>query len=132
MTTKQAKPAIRLNIKSFNLKQIELSAILLLFQRFPDLPFEKKAEKLGISPITLNKRCADLGIEIPKGNRRSQEEFFEQLDKATLNTNIVFRGYALTTVRSYVCSWCAEHRDKIRYAVSEIKDGVCVYLYKRS
>lgn len=94
--------------------------------------FEFKAQTLGISTSSLYNKCKEYGITtgLKTRNPQGKEIFFEKLDNSKLNTNIVIKNYSVNTVKNYTSEWCSNQREKIRYVVSEIAAGCCVYLYK--
>lgn len=122
-----------LQIVSWNLKDITNEAIRLFSLEHSTLTTQEKADALGISCVTYVKKAIELGISIPKiRDKNKKVEFFELLDSAELNTNIIVKNYAETTVRNYTNDWLREQPKLLGATISTIAAGVCVYLYEKT
>lgn len=121
-----------LKLKDF-LASAEKRYIERIIKEFSQESFEVKAQVLGISVSSLYNKCKEYGITtgLRTRNPEGKQLFFEKLDNAKLNTNIVIKEkYSVSTIKNYTGEWCSNQREKIRYVVSEIASGYCVYLYK--
>jgi hypothetical protein len=120
-------------IKTWNLKEASNDIILVLHLMKPELNAQERAELHGITYSTYITKAKELGINITKQRDKNKKtEFFELLDSSELNTNIIIKDYAITTVQNYTNAWLKEQTKLLGATISEMKLGVCVYLFEKT
>lgn len=133
MSTKTKFMVLRqlINLKTWNLVDIERYTIASMMYLNKDLSNEDKARLLGISMPTFVKKAKEVGFAVVKPRNSSKEELFKLLSESPLNVNIIVKNYAITTLTNYTGQWIKEQEKNLGFAVSEISTGVCVYLYEK-
>ncbi len=120
-------------IKTWNLKEASNDIILALHLMKPELNVQERAELHGITYSTYVIKAKELGINITKQRDKNKKtEFFELLDSAELNTNIMVTNYDITTVRNYTSVWLKDQSKLLGATISDMKAGVCVYLFEKT
>ena len=120
-------------IKTWNLKEASNDIILALHLMKPELNVQERAELHGITYSTYVIKAKELGINITKQRDKNKKtEFFELLDSAELNTNIMVTNYDITTVRNYTSVWLKDQSKLLGATISDMKAGVCAYLFEKT
>jgi hypothetical protein len=130
MENNEVKPTLL--IQTWNLKDASNQVINALHLAMPNTNAQERAELHGITYSTYVTRAKELGITITKQRDKSKKsKFFELLDEAELNTNIIIKDYELTTVKNYTNVWLKDQTKLLGATISEMKGGICVYLFEK-
>ena len=120
-------------IKTWNLKEASNDIILALHLIKPELNVHERAKLHGVNYNTYVTKAKELGINITKQRDKTKKaEFLELLDSAELNTNIMITNYDITTVRNYTNVWLKDQSKLLGATISDMKAGVCVYLFEKT